>query len=123
MGIAKRIFGGRGGDGESGESDGGGAADPRRAPLRITIYARAACHLCDAMLDDLRYQLAHRLARGEVLIDAIDIDSDPGLVARFGDRVPALFVAGEAVCDYRIDRQMLELALRAHLPPAGPHRR
>ncbi|MBA3563296.1 MAG: glutaredoxin family protein, partial [Gammaproteobacteria bacterium] len=40
------------------------------------------CHLCDELLEDLE-----ALGRG-IDLDIIDVDSDPALVSRYGDRVP-----------------------------------
>lgn len=71
--------------------------------LRLTLLARAYCHLCDDMREGLR-----RLAAGrEVVVDELDVDAFPALEARFGERVPVLFVGpvdgGRELCHYFLD--------------------
>lgn len=64
--------------------------------MRPKLYGRAYCHLCEEMALALR-------SLG-VEFDEIDIDADPGLEARFGERVPVLTNArGEELCHYRLD--------------------
>lgn len=48
----------------------------------LTLYARAGCHLCD--------QAEAALQALECRYEAVDVDRDPGLQARFGDDVPVL---------------------------------
>ena len=70
--------------------------------VRFTLLIRAYCHLCDQMRDALR-PLA--VAAGAP-IDEIDVDSDPALEARFGERVPVLLlgdVGGPELCHYHLD--------------------
>ncbi len=71
---------------------------------RLTLYGRAYCHLCEEMALALR-------ARG-VAFDEVDVDSDPGLEARWGELVPVLAgVDGREICHYRLDPAALERAL------------
>ena len=51
--------------------------------VRLTLYQRDDCHLCDLALDVL--------AQARVPdFDSVFIDGDAGLEARYGDRVPVL---------------------------------
>lgn len=76
--------------------------------MRLRLYGRRDCHLCDEMIAGLRAlqpQLAFQL-------DVLDVDLDPTLEARYGERVPVLVDASDAeICHYWLD----ENALRKHL--------
>ena len=62
-------------------------------PVPVTLYTRTACHLCDEALKLLR----SRARRAQILpvVEIIDIDHDPELIARYGDKVPVLVIAGK----------------------------
>jgi len=90
------------------------------APLTLVVISRHDCHLCDAMVTDLRYHLHHRMGRGEVRIEVRNVDADPELTAHYTDRVPVLLIDGELVCEYRVDKAALLAYLSAKLPAAGP---
>ncbi len=82
-------------------------ADP--APVRVTLYSRVGCHLCDdarvviaSVCDDL----------GETFAE-VDIDSDPDLEDRFGEEVPVTFVDGKQHDFWRVDAGRLRAALGA----------
>ncbi len=56
--------------------------------LRVTIMSRRDCHLCRVVTrvagqvqQDLPFHLS-----------VVDVDSDPGLTARYGDRVPVVLL-------------------------------
>jgi hypothetical protein len=51
--------------------------------MRLTLYQRDNCHLCDLALDILAQA---RLPA----FDSVFIDDDAGLEARYGERVPVL---------------------------------
>ena len=56
--------------------------------------------------------MARALRALGVAFEELDVDADPALEARFGDRVPVLTdAAGVEVCHFRLD----EPALRARL--------
>jgi hypothetical protein len=81
--------------------------DSGEATLRLTLYGRSYCHLCDEMLaalDSLRGEFA-------IAVDIVDVDSDAALEARFGLLVPVLVHAGTELCHHHLD----ERKLRAYL--------
>jgi hypothetical protein len=82
--------------------------------LRFTLYSRSWCHLCEDMLAALQAFMA-REGR-PYSVDVVDVDADPGLVARFDELVPVLYgdPAGLELCHYFLD----EAALRRHLAQA-----
>jgi len=73
--------------------------DTDGATLRLTLYGRSYCHLCDEMLDALAS------LRGEFgfAVDVVDVDGDAALERRFGTLVPVLMHAGNELCHYHLD--------------------
>ena len=68
--------------------------------MRLTLYARSYCHLCEEMVEALR-PLAGEL---NFTVEPVDVDSDPALEARYGERVPVLVDShGEEICHYVLD--------------------
>jgi hypothetical protein len=47
--------------------------------------------------------LAPFLASRKVSVELIDVDADPTLEARWGDKVPVLLSGEEELCHYRLD--------------------
>jgi hypothetical protein len=76
--------------------------------LSLTLLVRAYCHLCDEM----RGAVAPLAAAAGLELREIDVDSDPALEARWGDRVPVLLAGQRELCHYRLDRRALGAFLR-----------
>jgi thiol-disulfide isomerase/thioredoxin len=76
--------------------------------MRLRVYGRSYCHLCDDMvaaLSELQAQLVFQF-------DLLDVDADPVLEARYGERVPVLVdAAGEEICHYWLDEDALRKRL------------
>ena len=74
---------------------------------RLTLYSRGYCHLCDDMLAALE------VLRGEFSFDLIvlDVDSDPGLEAKFDELVPVLEAEGRELCHYFLDAPVVRAYL------------
>jgi hypothetical protein len=67
--------------------------------LKLTLYSRPECHLCDAFLADLLPLLGP-----DVSVETVDVDSTVALERRYGLRIPVL-VAGEVeVSGYPLDQ-------------------
>ena len=79
--------------------------------VRLTLLSRAYCHLCDEM----QAALAPLVAAHGATLAVIDVDAEPALEARFGERVPVLFAgtpdAGTELCHYRLDAAAVRRAL------------
>jgi glutaredoxin len=78
------------------------------SPPDLALLTRDRCHLCDEMrnvLDDVLPALGHAYRE-------IDVDSDPELVARFGESVPVLLRDGRPVAKIRLSRRQLERIVR-----------
>lgn len=87
--------------------------EPGSGP-RVRVLSRTGCHLCD---DALAVVQQACVARGESY-DVRDVDTDPALLARYGDQVPVVFVDGAEFATWRIDPGMLDAALRRPRPQA-----
>ena len=78
------------------------------APEPVTLYTRADCHLCDqarALLDALAEDLGFA-------VEAVDIDGDAELRARYGEAVPVIACGGEEIARAPIRAAALEARLR-----------
>lgn len=60
------------------------------AAPEVVLYTRHGCHLCEEAHAFLRAEQA----RLGIRLDVIDIDADAALVARFGECVPVIAIAG-----------------------------
>jgi thioredoxin reductase (NADPH) len=67
--------------------------------VKLTLLVRAYCHLCDEMSEDL----APLLASCDATVELLDVDADPVLEARWGDKVPVLLGGEQELCRYRLD--------------------
>jgi hypothetical protein len=65
----------------------------------LTVYSRAYCHLCEDMIEALR--ALQGLFHFEIAV--IDVDADPELERRHGNKVPVLMHDGCELCHYRIE--------------------
>ncbi len=73
----------------------------------LTFYYRPECHLCDDMWQHLQRLQVDRPFR----IEAVNVDSDATLAARFGPLVPVLADGDQVLCNYYLD----PVALMRHL--------
>jgi thioredoxin-like negative regulator of GroEL len=67
---------------------------------QLTLYGRELCHLCYEM--ERAVQACCRDRPFELTV--VDIDSDPELVARFGDSIPVLMAGDSVICRSFWDR-------------------
>ena len=79
------------------------------APIALTFYTRAGCHLCEDMEHILR-PVATELG---CALEQVDISTDRDLEARFGLEIPVLFVNGRKAFKYRLTERDLRRRLRA----------
>lgn len=79
---------------------------------RLTLYGRADCHLCHEMRAVVQAVVgAAPRATGRVVLEEVDVDTDPALVAAYGADVPVLCVNGVRAFAHRVE----PAALRARL--------
>ena len=67
--------------------------------MRLTIYSKPGCHLCDEMKAIVHAAIADRAG---ISLDEIDISSEPGLLERYGLEIPVLLVDGRKAAKYRV---------------------
>jgi len=82
-----------------------------RQTLRLELYSRPGCHLCE----DLRV-LCQRLA-GEfpIRLTEVNIEANPALEARYGQEIPVLFIDGRKAVKYRTTEGALRRKLQRRL--------
>jgi hypothetical protein len=79
--------------------------------IRLTLYGRTDCHLCHEMATVVDAVLGERGEAGRIVLEVVDVDTDPALVARFGERVPVLCVNGAPAFEARVDARALRVRL------------
>ncbi len=74
-------------------------SEESRAEVRLTLYGRSYCHLCEDMLEHLQALRTDTHFNVEV----VDVDSSPDLEDRYGERVPVLVHGEHELCHYFLD--------------------
>jgi thioredoxin reductase (NADPH) len=77
--------------------------------IRLTLYGRRYCHLCD----DMRSALAQLEPDYRFSVDVVDVDASEALEARYGPRVPVLAHGDTELCHYFLDRAAVTAYLAA----------
>lgn len=80
--------------------------------MRLTIYSKPGCHLCDEMKSLVHRILARQSNSDAMTLDEIDISSDPELLDRYGLEIPVLLIDGKKVAKYRVSEEELTQMLR-----------
>jgi glutaredoxin len=81
--------------------------------VRLTIYSKPGCHLCDEMTSLVHRVLARHPKDRMVDVDEIDISSDSALLERYGLEIPVLLIDGKKVAKYRVSEEELTRMLGA----------
>lgn len=68
-----------------------GSSAGRGQQLQIIMYTRQGCHLCE----DAWSLLSAEQPRFRFQLQAVDVDRQPELAARYGDEVPVVSVNGK----------------------------
>lgn len=84
--------------------------------LKLTLYTRRDCHLCDVM----KAVVLEVAADMPASLEEIDIDTVPALARQYGRDIPVLLVDGEEIARHRVTADALRRAL--HTRRAGPQR-
>ena len=87
--------------------------------IRLTLYSRPGCHLCEEMRREVE-ELLGDLPREW---DVVDVDSDPDLARRYGESIPILFVNEHLFAKIRLPRlssklRLVRAAARSERPSA-----
>ena len=74
---------------------------------KLTVLGREYCHLCDELVAALRrFQ-----DRYDFDIEVVDVDRDPRLEERWGDKVPVLLDGDLEICHYYLDVEAVDARL------------
>ena len=73
--------------------------------VKLRLYGRAGCHLCDEMLKEL--ETLRRTTADTFTVEVLDIDRKPETQRRYGLRIPVLTAetGGKVLCETRFHRQ------------------
>jgi glutaredoxin len=72
--------------------------------MRLTIYSKPGCHLCDEM----KAVVARRIGgRDDITLEEVDISTDPALLALYEHEIPVLLVDGKKAAKYRVSERQL----------------
>ncbi len=80
-----------------------GRSTARRSAVHVVIYTRAGCHLCE----DACRVVTQEQRRHAFTLDVVDVDADPSLTARYGERVPVVVVNGKERFHGQVNRALL----------------
>jgi glutaredoxin len=75
--------------------------------VRVTLYGKPGCHLCD----DARAIVEQVCAELGVGWSEVDITTDPKLFEEYGEQIPVTFVDGKQHDFWRVDPARLKKAL------------
>jgi hypothetical protein len=82
-------------------------------PLRFVLYSRSGCELCES----LHLELLGVPEAAGIPIEILDIETDKEALARYGHKIPVLFLGAEMVCHGRLDLEELHKTLALHRRP------
>jgi glutaredoxin len=72
--------------------------------IRIEIYTRPGCHLCDTAKE-----VIERVGRRTpFVLSVINIETNPELEKLYGEQIPVVFINGNKAFKYRVDEAELE---------------
>jgi len=84
--------------------------------LRLVMYTRQGCHLCDTAWQELERRRRHY----GFALAAVDIAADPALEQEYGNLVPVVAVNGKVRFRGAVNPVLLERLLRAEARKPQP---
>ncbi len=81
--------------------------------MRLTIYSKPGCHLCDDMKSLVHRVIARHSGHLSIALDEIDISGDRELLDRYALEIPVLLIDGKKVAKYRVSEAELTQMLDA----------
>jgi hypothetical protein len=79
-------------------------------PLRIEIYSRPGCHLCDQAKDAILH-VAARYPKVRLELVVTNIDLDAALRERYGFDIPVVMLEGKEIFRHRVNELDFERKL------------
>lgn len=86
-------------------------------PLTVNLYRRPGCSLCDDAAEWLDAAIATEPRT--IVVDPIDISTDPRLEARYGARIPVLAIGADEIDLVTSSGPIRRLLERARSAPAA----
>ncbi len=77
--------------------------------MRLTIYSKPGCHLCEEM----KAMVAREVRGRAIWVEEIDISADAALLEQYESQIPVLLVDGKKVAKYRISEADLRRRIGA----------
>ena len=84
------------------------------ALVQIDIYSRPGCHLCD----EAREVVERVRLRFPFLLRVINIETDPEIEKRYGEKIPVVFINGNKAFKYHVDEAELEKKVKKLWKPS-----
>ncbi len=79
-------------------------------PVKLTLYTRSGCHLCE----DMERALPELAAELDFITKIIPIDNNHELEQAYGSKVPVLTLGDHIICEYFLDKAALLETLARH---------
>jgi glutaredoxin len=76
--------------------------------MRVTIYSKPDCHLCDDMKAVVKRAIQ---SREGISLEEIDISRNPALLELYELEIPVLMIDGKKAAKYRITEEELRRRL------------
>ncbi len=76
--------------------------------IRVEIYSRPGCHLCD----EARTVLERVRRRHDFALREINIETNPELERLYGTEIPVIMINGNKAYKYRVDEADFEKKVR-----------
>ena len=76
--------------------------------MKLTVYSRPGCHLCQEAIDQLD---SLKAGYPSLQVDEVDIEGDDELFKRYLERIPVVVIDGEEVSDLVFDREAVQSRL------------
>ncbi|MCT1684758.1 Glutaredoxin-like domain [Corynebacterium appendicis CIP 107643] len=80
------------------------------SPTVVEVMVRRTCGSCARVTEQITPVVAAAGAR----LQTVDVDTDPELMAEYGDRVPVIVIDGEEFACWEVDNDELAAELGAH---------
>lgn len=71
--------------------------------MKVTLYGRPGCHLCDEARESLR----RVQTQASFELEEVNIETDDELHIRYLERIPVICLDGEHLFDYEVDEDSL----------------
>lgn len=83
--------------------------------VRVVLYTKPGCGLCEEMKDEM----SNADCFGLYMLEEINIESDPELLARYRYEIPVLFINGVEAFRHRLRRDEFKAYVTALVDQSG----